>query len=106
MKPTWIVAGILSLAIAGGLAFAAAQNSEAPSMQTVQDSVSFTVDNMTCATCPISVKKAMMRVGGVKSVDIDFETKTAQVVFDPARTTPDAIGAASSDVGYPARETD
>lgn len=106
MKSTWIATGFISLAIAGGLAFAAAQNSQAPVAQAEQASASFTVDNMTCATCPISVKKAMMRVEGVKSVDIDFETKTAQVVFDPARTTPDAIGAASSDVGYPARETD
>lgn len=106
METTWIATGFISLAIAGGLAFAAAQNSEAPLMQAVQASVSFTVDNMTCATCSISVKKAMMRVEGVKSVDIDFETKSAQVVYDPARTTPDAIGAASRDVGYPARETD
>ena len=103
MKTTWIATGFISLTIAGGFAFAAAQNSEAPVIQAV---ASFTVENMTCATCPISVKKAMLRVEGVKSVDIDFATKTAQVVFDPARTKPDAIGAASSDVGYPARETD
>ena len=99
MKTTWIATGFISLTIAGGFAFAAAQNSEAPVIQAVQASASFTVENMTCATCPISVKKAMLRVEGVKSVDIDFATKTAQVVFDPARTKPDAIGAASSDVG-------
>ena len=65
----------------------------------------FSVDNMTCATCPISVKKAMLRVDGVKSVEIDFGTKTAEVVYDPAITSPETIAAASAGVGYPAVQT-
>ena len=102
MKTTWITAGLAGLVIAAGVAYAVAQSAEKPEVEAVQASASFSVENMTCATCPISVKKAMMRVEGVTSVDIDYETKTATVVYDPALTTPEAIAAASTDVGYPA----
>lgn len=62
----------------------------------------FAVDNMTCALCPVTVRKAMEQVTGVKSVAVDFGAKTATVVFDPAQATPDAIAKASADAGYPA----
>tara|TARA_R110002126_G_scaffold486_2_gene3184 strand:- start:2279 stop:2428 length:150 start_codon:yes stop_codon:yes gene_type:complete len=48
----------------------------------------------------------MMRVEGVKTVDIDFDSKIASVTFDPAVTTADAIAAASTNVGYPATRSD
>lgn len=63
---------------------------------------SFTIEKMTCAACPITVKTAMKRVAGVRSVDVDFASKTASVTFDPAVTSADKIGRASTDVGYPA----
>jgi mercuric ion binding protein len=62
----------------------------------------FAVKNMTCPVCPITVKTAMGGVKGVQSVKIDFDAKTATVVFDPSVATVEAIAAASADVGYPA----
>lgn len=62
----------------------------------------FAVENMTRALCPVTVKRAMEGVEGVRSVEIDFEARTATVVFDPAVATPEAIGAASAGAGYPA----
>lgn len=62
----------------------------------------FAVDNMTCALCPVTVRKAMEQVDGVKSVTVDFDGKTATVVFDPNMATPDEIAKASADAGYPA----
>lgn len=67
-----------------------------------EQTVNFTIEKMTCATCPIAVRKAMERVDGVKDVEVDFDSKTAKVVFDSSSTTPQAIGAASTDVGFPA----
>jgi mercuric ion binding protein len=67
--------------------------------------VTFTVDNMTCASCPYIVKTSMEAVPGVTTVAVSFEAKTATVTFDDAKTTPDAIAAASTDAGYPARPT-
>ena len=65
-------------------------------------SATFAVENMTCALCPATVKKAMEQVNGVQSVEIDFDAKTATVVFDPAATSVEAIAAASTNAGYPA----
>jgi len=66
----------------------------------------FAIENMTCALCPVTVKKAMSKVDGVQSVKVDFETKTATVRFDPAQTNIAAIAAASTNVGYPAKPAD
>lgn len=67
-----------------------------------EQTVTFAVDNMTCALCPITVKRAMEGVDGVRVVEIDFEARTATVVFDTAATSADAIAAASANAGYPA----
>lgn len=105
MKRTWMIAGLAGLAIMGGMALAGAQFSQTEVAEVQQATARFSVDNMTCATCPISVKKAMLRVDGVKSVEIDFGTKNAEVVYDPAITSPETIAAASAGVGYPAVQT-
>jgi periplasmic mercuric ion binding protein len=64
--------------------------------------VTFAVDNMTCASCPYIVKTTMAAVPGVTNVTVSFETKTATVTFDDAKTNTDAIAAASMNAGYPA----
>ena len=69
-------------------------------------SASFAVENMTCATCPITVRRAMEGVTGVDEVTIDFEARTAMASFDPSRTTADAIAEASTNAGYPAERND
>ena len=65
-------------------------------------SITFEIENMTCALCPVTVKKAMEGVEGVRSVEIDFDSRTAKVAFDPAVATSEAIAAASTKAGYPA----
>lgn len=67
------------------------------------ETVTFAVDNMPCALCPVTVKRAMEGVEGVRAVEIDFEARTATVVFDATATTANTIAAASADAGYPAR---
>lgn len=62
----------------------------------------YAIEGMTCAACPITVKKAMSRVDGVESVSVDFKEKTATVLFDPDTTTSDVIAKASTAVGFPA----
>ncbi|MCR9193854.1 MAG: cation transporter [Hyphomonas sp.] len=72
-------------------------NTEALQTQT------FTVDKMTCAACPITVKTAMSRVDGVRSVTVNFEARTATVTFNATVTTAAEIAEASKNAGYPAR---
>jgi mercuric ion binding protein len=67
--------------------------------------VTFSVENMSCASCPYIVKTSMAAVPGVAKVEVSFEKKAATVTFDDAKTTTDAIAAASTDAGYPARLT-
>jgi mercuric ion binding protein len=64
--------------------------------------VTFAVENMTCASCPYIVKTSMASLLGVARVDVSFEAKTATVIYDDAKTTIDAIAAASANAGYPA----
>lgn len=67
-----------------------------------EQSVTFDVPGMTCALCPVTVRKAMEGVEGVRQVEVDFEARTATVVFDPSAATIEAIAAASANAGYPA----
>lgn len=70
-----------------------------------QRTVTFAVENMQCVSCPYIVKTAMAAVSGVTTVTVALEAKTATVTFDDAKTSPDAIAAASANAGYPARLT-
>ena len=58
-----------------------------------ETTATFTVEKMTCATCPLTVRIAMKRVDGV----ID-----ATVTFDDSETTVKEIAEASTNVGFPA----
>jgi mercuric ion binding protein len=64
--------------------------------------VTLAVEKMTCALCPITVRTAIEQVVGVKDVEVDFESKTAVVVFDDAEASVEDIAEASRLAGYPA----
>ncbi|WP_341198059.1 heavy-metal-associated domain-containing protein [Hyphomonas chukchiensis] len=110
MKKSIIAVAAIAIVGMGGqsvvLSSGSTSEAQAISAEAPLATASFSIENMTCATCPISVRKAMMRVEGVKTVDIDFDSKIASVTFDPAVTTADAIAAASTNVGYPATRSD
>ena len=74
----------------------------APAVFATERTVTFAIDNMTCASCPYIVKTSMAAVPGVSTVAVSFEAKTATVTFDDTKTNPDAIAAASTKAGYPA----
>lgn len=73
-----------------------------PATFAAERTVTFTIENMTCVACPYIVQSSMSAVPGVTRVDVSFEAKTASVTFDDGKTNPDAIGAASTNAGYPA----
>lgn len=93
MKKTLSAAALIASLVAAPAAFAA------------ERTVTFAVDNMTCASCPYIVKTSMAVVPGVAKVIVSFEAKTATVTFDDAKTNLDTIAAASTNAGYPARPT-
>ena len=63
--------------------------------------VTLDVQNMTCAVCPITVKKALERVPGVMDAKVDFDKKTATLSFDPDKASFVALTKATADAGYP-----
>jgi mercuric ion binding protein len=61
------------------------------------------VEHMTCAACPITVRKALSHVAGVAQSTVDMQSHTATVTFDPGKTTPEALATAVSEAGFPAK---
>ena len=86
------LAVVLSAALSAPAAFAGASRT-----------ATLDVDKMDCAACPITVREALKKVPGVASAQVDFKTKRAVVVFDPARTAPDALTKATGDAGFPSK---
>ena len=63
--------------------------------------VTLDVTNMDCAVCPITVRKALEKAPGVTSATVEFATKRAEVIFDPAKSSVDTLMKATADAGYP-----
>lgn len=63
--------------------------------------VTLSIPGMSCAACPITVKKALMKVDGVSKVDIDLEKREATVSFDDEKTSVEALTKATTEAGYP-----
>ena len=63
--------------------------------------VTLVVPGMNCPVCPITVKKALTKVGGVTKVNVNFDHKQAVVSYDDARTNVGALTQATEDAGYP-----
>lgn len=73
----------------------------APVLAAVQ-SVTLSVPGMTCAACPITVKKAISKIDGVTKIDVKLDRREAVVTFDDARTSVQKLTQATQDAGYPA----
>ncbi len=62
--------------------------------------VTLSVPGMTCATCPITVKKALSKIEGVVEAEVIWEPKEALVTYDDTKTTPAALTKATENAGY------
>lgn len=69
--------------------------------QTRQTTLS--VQNMTCSLCPGIVSGALHKVSGVSDVTVSLDSAEAVVTYDDQQTSPAALAASVSDVGYPAQ---
>jgi mercuric ion binding protein len=63
--------------------------------------VTLDVKNMTCAACPITVKKALEQVPGVSDVKVDFAHKTATVQLESGKADVAILTKATTDAGFP-----
>lgn len=63
--------------------------------------VVLTVDGMTCAACPKTVRTALEGVDGVHSAEATFEPPEAVVRFDPDKVSVEQLTRATKNAGYP-----
>ena len=80
-----------------------AQQAEASATPASFQQVVLTVDGMTCATCPTTVKTALEGVDGVHSARATFEPPEAVVRFDPDKVSVDELTAATKNAGFPSQ---
>lgn len=67
--------------------------------------VTLSVPGMTCALCPITIRKAISKLPGVARVETHYEKKQAVVTFDDSKTSVEALVKATADAGYPSTPT-
>ena len=60
------------------------------------------VQKLTCALCGITVQKALARVPSVAEAKIDYDHKTATVIFDPEKVNAAVLVKATTEAGFPA----
>jgi mercuric ion binding protein len=68
--------------------------------------VTLTIPTMDCATCPITIRLALLHVTGVTRAKVSYERREARVTFDDASTNVPALVKATTDAGYPSFEAD
>lgn len=62
------------------------------------------VPTVVCEMCVETIKKAVFDLEGVKSVEVDLESKTASVKFNSGQTNIETIEVAISNSGYNAND--
>ncbi len=58
------------------------------------------VDGMACGACSARVKRIALHVEGVQEAVVHLKEGHARIVYDPARTTPDAVARRIADAGF------
>jgi mercuric ion binding protein len=69
--------------------------------QAAPQSVTLDVPGVTCAACPITVKKAISKVDGVSKVDVSYEKRQAVVTFDDVKASVQKLTQATENAGFP-----
>jgi len=74
-------------------------------VQAAEKTVVLSVDNATCELCGPIVKRTLLRVSGVKTVQVEEANAgaVATVTFDDALASVATLVAATTNAGYPSR---
>lgn len=64
--------------------------------------VVLSIPTMDCDTCPLTIRVALLKVGGVSRARVSYKEREARVTYDDSRASVDTLRAAARDVGYPA----
>src|SRR5438309_10903706 len=75
-------------------------NEKAEGHDTVETEVLLPSGGMTCASCVRRVERALSKVEGVQSANVNLATERATVKYDPSRVTTSNLRAAVESAGY------
>ena len=64
------------------------------------DSISIPIKGMTCASCAITIEKALRKTKGVSEANVNFASEKAAVKYDPKAVSLDKIEEAIEGTGY------
>lgn len=64
--------------------------------------LSLTIEGMTCGGCAKSVSSILLSIDGVESAIVNLERKNAEITFDEQKTHAQALIAAIEDGGFEA----
>ncbi len=71
------------------------------SIDAAEQTVTLSVPTMSCWLCPITIKKSLKKVDGVRQVSVSYKDKEAIVIFDNKITNIKALTKATTNAGYP-----
>ncbi|TXI19213.1 MAG: mercury resistance system periplasmic binding protein MerP [Roseateles sp.] len=63
--------------------------------------VTLTVPTMDCATCPVTIRVALLKVPGVSKAVVSYARREAKVTFDDSKADVAALTRATEGAGYP-----
>jgi len=89
MKRVMALLGMIELLSVGGNVVAKDQT------------VTLTVDNMTCSLCKVTVCKALLAVEGVHKAKIFLIENKAVITFDDAQTDVETLISTTTNAGFP-----
>jgi mercuric ion binding protein len=58
---------------------------------------------MTCSTCPVTIKRALLKQPGVTGVTVLYEKKQLNVAYDDSKTNPTVIAKSTASIGFPSQ---
>ena len=100
----WLIAPSPSAATQQARAAVSAPQETSPGTPASFQQVVLTVESMSCATCPITVRKALERVEGVHRAEATLEPPQAVVRFDPAKVSVEDLTRATTNAGFPSKQ--
>ena len=82
-------------------------HSRSPAAAVTASDVKFSVQvpSMDCAACAAGIKASLQRAPGVKQAAVNYDTKTAVLIYDPAVTSRDQLLALIDASGFPAERS-
>lgn len=89
MKRVIVILGVFGLLSVGGNVVAKEQT------------VTLTVENMTCSLCPVTVRRALETVEGVHDAKISLVENKAVIIFDDDQTDVETLITTTTNAGFP-----